>query len=127
MIGGVSMVDNARTRGGTSDELNTDASLSLGNSSQSTNAAGLPGTLDFSAPILRNPHESNPNNPGTSTNAASTPKNSSTKAELEYVQIYCPRKDQWTIHPIGRKLARLACALYKDYVYVVSNNVSPTR
>ena len=63
---------------------------------------------------------------GTAGNSAgaSTSKQNSTKAELEYVQIYCPRKDEWTVHHIGRKLARLACALYKDYVYVVSNNVS---
>ena len=68
-----------------------------------------------------------PGTSGTATGAQtqpSTPKTTSTKAELEFVQIYCPRKDEWITRNIGRKLARLACALYKDYVYIVSNNVS---
>ena len=38
------------------------------------------------------------------------------------MKVYCPLLDAWTDYPIMRQLARLSCALYRDYVYIISNN-----
>lgn len=145
VIGGVSMVDNAKTRvssGGTANITTADNSIASQMNSLATELMepaplrddlGGPHDLMFligaeiieaSGQNVRRNAAGPSRTQGTAGNSSgsSTSKQNSTKAELEYVQIYCPRKDEWTIHHIGRKLARLACALYKDYVYVVSNN-----
>ena len=49
---------------------------------------------------------------------------SSSKTILPLVQVYCPLLDQWKTHNICRALARLSCALYRDFVYIISNNSS---
>ncbi len=141
------MVDNAKTRvssGGTANITTADNSIASQMNSLATELMepaplrddlGGPHDLMFligaeiieaSGQNVRRNAAGPSRTQGTAGNSSgsSTSKQNSTKAELEYVQIYCPRKDEWTIHHIGRKLARLACALYKDYVYVVSNNVS---
>ena len=30
--------------------------------------------------------------------------------------------DKWTTHRISKRLARLSCALFNDYVYIIANN-----
>jgi len=47
---------------------------------------------------------------------------SQTKVLLDLVQVYCPVTDKWTTQRISKKLARLSCALFNDYVYIIANN-----
>nr|XP_009859378.1 kelch-like protein 24 isoform X1 [Ciona intestinalis]XP_009859379.1 kelch-like protein 24 isoform X2 [Ciona intestinalis] len=51
------------------------------------------------------------------------PSNSS-KIILDCIQCYDPLKDSWSQLPLGRPLARLSCALYRDHFYMISNNAS---
>ena len=46
------------------------------------------------------------------------------KMVLSLVQVYCPLADEWKTHNICRSLARVSCALYHDFVYIISNNSS---
>nr|CAB3259996.1 kelch-like protein 24 [Phallusia mammillata] len=48
----------------------------------------------------------------------------SSKIILDCIQCYDPLKDSWSQLPLGRPLARLSCALYRDHFYMISNNAS---